>query len=132
MTKREDLGLRGRLSSKTGKQGTEHHQYKVDHGGRRLTTTIRNFNNYNTDEIFRNDSRTGFSLECLPPTGCYRKFWQSAEGLIDESQSLSTHHGPRLDLHPNARAPGDAASGVRFIRTAAVYGCPGHYVGNYH
>ena len=46
MAKREDLGLHCGLSSKTGKQGTEHHYYKDGHGRRRLTTETCNFNNF--------------------------------------------------------------------------------------
>jgi len=62
MTNRENLGLHCGLGSKTGEQGPEHHEYKVEHeykaehGWRRLTIVACNFNHHNAEELFRGHS----------------------------------------------------------------------------
>ena len=54
------------MSSKAPEEGTEHHEYKVEHG-RMSVTAKSNFNNSNADDVFSNDNRFRFHSNWLAP-----------------------------------------------------------------
>ena len=56
MSQRDDLCFHCGLAAKPDKKGIQNHYYKVEHGLKRLTGHVYNFNNHKEDEVFSKDT----------------------------------------------------------------------------